>query len=105
MVKNQNERGAAFSINLERCAELASVVGAHYFQLNDEPVTGRSDGENYNIGFINELDLPYREMVSSRRRPTAGSIRFTLEMPSPPCRWSRCAAGSPCGTKESDERR
>lgn len=64
MVKNQNERGAAFQYYLERCAELAPLVGAHYFQLNDEPVAGRNDGENYNIGFINELDLPYPEMVS-----------------------------------------
>ncbi len=40
------------------------VVGAHYFQLNDEPVAGRNDGENYNIGIVNEVDVPYPEMVS-----------------------------------------
>lgn len=64
MVKSQTERGKAFQHYLEHYAELPFVVGAHYFQLNDEPVAGRSDGENYNIGFVNELDIPYPEMVS-----------------------------------------
>lgn len=67
MVKNQNERGRAFEHYLENYAALPFVVGAHYFQLKDEPVTGRGDGENYNIGFVNELDIPYPEMVSSAK--------------------------------------
>lgn len=64
MVKNQTERGMAFQHYLEHYAAVPFVVGAHYFQLNDEPVAGRGDGENYNIGFVNELDIPYAEMVS-----------------------------------------
>jgi len=36
---------------------------ARYFQLCDQPVTGRYDGENYNLGFVNQVDLPYPEMV------------------------------------------
>ncbi len=64
MVKDQTERGVAYQYYLERAAALAPVVGAHYFQLCDQPVTGRYDGENYNLGFVNQLDLPYPEMVA-----------------------------------------
>jgi len=64
MVKDQTERGVAYQYYLERAATLAPVVGAHYFQLCDQPVTGRYDGENYNLGFVNQLDLPYPEMVA-----------------------------------------
>ncbi len=63
MVRDQVERGVAYQYYLERAAALPQVVGAHYFQFADQPVTGRFDGENYNIGFVNQLDLPYPEMV------------------------------------------
>lgn len=63
MVRDQAERGAAYQYYLERAAALPEVVGAHYFQFADQPVTGRFDGENYNIGFVNQLDAPYPEMV------------------------------------------
>jgi hypothetical protein len=43
-------------------------VGAHWFQYSDQPVTGRFDGENYQIGFINICDRPYPEMVSATRK-------------------------------------
>jgi len=52
---------------LERAAALPEIVGAHYFQMIDQPVSGRFDGENYNLGFLNQLDIPYPEMVSFAR--------------------------------------
>ena len=64
MVKNQRERGVAYQYFAERGAALAPIVGAHWFSYVDQPLTGRSDGENYNFGFINQLDLGYRELVS-----------------------------------------
>jgi len=42
-------------------------VGAHYFQLQDQAVTGRPDGENYRIGFVDITDQPYDEMRSRAR--------------------------------------
>jgi hypothetical protein len=63
MVKDQTERGAAYQYYVERAAALPFVVGAHYFQFIDQAVTGRMDGENYNIGLITQQDLPYKEMV------------------------------------------
>ncbi len=64
MVKNQTERGVAYQYYLERAAALAPMIGAHYFQMVDQPVTGRFDGENYNLGLVNQQDLPYPEMIS-----------------------------------------
>ena len=39
------------------------MVGAHWFQWLDEPVTGRMDGENYNIGMVDVTDLTYTGMI------------------------------------------
>jgi hypothetical protein len=43
-------------------------VGCHWFQYQDEPTTGRVlDEENYQIGFIDICDTPYRETVAAAR--------------------------------------
>jgi hypothetical protein len=63
-VKNYEERGVAFQYYMERAAAHWAVVGAHWFQMADQSVTGRYDGENYNLGFVTQTDLPYAEMVS-----------------------------------------
>jgi hypothetical protein len=63
MVKDQTERGVAYQYYVERAAAHPAIVGTHYFQLVDQPVSGRYDGENYNLGFLNQLDLPYPEMI------------------------------------------
>ncbi len=67
MVKNQTERGVAYQRYVEVAASMPQVVGAHYFQLYDQPVTGRFDGENYNLGFVNQQDIPYAPLVFSAR--------------------------------------
>lgn len=42
------------------------MVGCHWFQYVDEPVTGRYfDGENYNIGLVDVTDLPYGPLVEA----------------------------------------
>ncbi len=44
------------------------VVGAHWFQLNDQPTTGRViDGENHGIGFVSITDTPHAEMIEASR--------------------------------------
>jgi hypothetical protein len=67
MVKDQNERGIAYRYFIERAAAMPMIIGAHWFQLVDQPVTGRYDGENYNLGLITQQDLPYPEMVNPAR--------------------------------------
>lgn len=63
MVRDQAERGAAYQYFVERGLTLPMLVGAHWFQLYDQPVTGRFDGENYNLGILTQQDTPYPEMV------------------------------------------
>jgi hypothetical protein len=40
------------------------IVGTHWFQLADQSVTGRPDGENYQAGFLTVGDVPQEEIVS-----------------------------------------
>jgi hypothetical protein len=42
-------------------------LGAHWFIWRDEPVLGRMDGENYNIGFVDATDRPYPELVEAAK--------------------------------------
>lgn len=63
--KNQEERGVAYRYYVENAAAHPAVIGTHWFQWLDQPCTGRNDGENYNIGFIDVTDRPYREFIEA----------------------------------------
>ncbi|PIE23754.1 MAG: hypothetical protein CSA62_06500 [Planctomycetota bacterium] len=64
-VRDQRERGKAYRYYIEQGAALPSLVGAHHFQWNDQPITGRFDGENYNIGFVDVCLRPYAELAEA----------------------------------------
>jgi hypothetical protein len=64
---NQAERGVAYSYYVENAAAHPAIVGTHWYQWIDQPVTGRRDGENYNIGWIDVTDRPYPELVAAAR--------------------------------------
>lgn len=64
-VASQAERGVAYRFYVEQGAQLAELVGMHYFIWNDQPVLGRFDGENYNIGVVDVAHLPYQELVQA----------------------------------------
>lgn len=64
---NHEERGVAYRYYVENAAAHHSVVGTHWFQWWDQPSTGRYDGENYNIGFVNVTDVPYTELVEAAK--------------------------------------
>lgn len=65
---NQKARAAMYEDYLKSVLENDALVGCHWFQYTDEPITGRSyDGENYNIGFVDVTDTPYPEMVTAAR--------------------------------------
>lgn len=61
----------------ERAREMASyaehaivhpnLVGAHFFQFRDQPVSGRPDGEAVLRGFVNVADTPNFELIRSNR--------------------------------------
>jgi len=62
----QAERAAAYVAYVQSAIDNPLVIGTHWFQYIDEPITGRCfDGENYNIGFVDVTDTPYPEMVEA----------------------------------------
>ncbi len=65
--RDQQERGAAYRYYVENAAAHPAVVGTHWFQWLDQPATGRMDGENYNIGWLDVTDRPYAELVRAAR--------------------------------------
>lgn len=64
---NQEERGVAYRYYVENAAAHPALIGTHWFQWIDQPSTGREDGENYNIGFLDVTDRPYPEMVNAAK--------------------------------------
>ncbi len=65
--RNQEERGVAYRYYVENAAAHPALIGTHWFQWIDQPSTGRNDGENYNIGFIDVTDRPYSELVDAAK--------------------------------------
>lgn len=66
-VTDQTQRGVAYQAYVETAASMPWMVGTHYFIWNDQPVFGRFDGENYNIGVVDVCNTPYREFVDAAR--------------------------------------
>ncbi len=66
-VADQQARGQAFRVYVENAAALPWCVGVHYFTHYDEPVIGRFDGENWNIGFYDVCSHPYEPLVAAAR--------------------------------------
>jgi hypothetical protein len=67
-VGSEEERGPAYARYLRAVADNPDLVGAHWFQYVDEPLTGRTlDGENAHIGFVTVADLPYDSLVAAAR--------------------------------------
>jgi hypothetical protein len=64
---DQVERAKGYRYYVEQAAALPAFVGAHWFQWSDQPVLGRMDGENYNIGFVDVANRPYVELVRAAR--------------------------------------
>jgi hypothetical protein len=64
---SQEERGVAYRYYVENAAANPNLIGTHWFQWIDQPSTGRNDGENYNIGFIDVTDRPYAELINASK--------------------------------------
>ncbi len=71
-VRDQAARAQAYRDYVEGALRHPSFVGCHWFQYQDEPATGRVlDEENYQIGFVDVADTPYREIVDACRQVAA----------------------------------
>jgi hypothetical protein len=43
------------------------IAGMNYFEWLDEPINGRYDGENFNIGVMDVCHQPYKELTDPIR--------------------------------------
>jgi len=68
---NQADRGQAYQEYVRSVLSLPAFVGCQWFQYYDEPLVGRFDGENYNIGFVSGADTPYGELIAAARQINA----------------------------------
>lgn len=64
---DQDERAELFGYFLTQALGNPYIIGAHWFQLVDQSVAGRGDGENYQAGFLTVGDVPQQEMISKSR--------------------------------------
>jgi hypothetical protein len=61
------QRADAYAYYVEGALANPQIVGVHWFQYLDQPVTGRSDGENWPVGFVDVTDTPYWELAATAR--------------------------------------
>ena len=67
--KTQSGRAAAYKRFVDSVATNSALVGCHWFEYLDQPVTGRIwDGENGGMGFVDVADSPYTELVAAARQ-------------------------------------
>ena len=63
---DQEDRARLYQEYMHSVIDNPYLVGAHWFQYIDSPITGRAlDGENYNVGFVSVADVPYAPMVEA----------------------------------------
>jgi len=65
---DQKHRGEQYARYMYSALQNPNYIGAHWFQYWDEPTTGRFDGENGQVGFIDTCDTPYSEFIESVRQ-------------------------------------
>jgi hypothetical protein len=80
--RNQAERAAAYTAFVREALENPYLVGAHWFQFQDQPVTGRSlDEENFQVGLVDGCDTPYPELIAATR--ALGDRLYSIRRASP----------------------
>ena len=75
---NQQDRADKYRSYVRGALRNPYIVGTHWFQYKDQATTGRGDGENYQIGFIDICDKPYPEIVRACRDVGYGLYEYRL---------------------------
>lgn len=77
---DQTDRARMYEQYINSVLDNDYMVGAHWFQYVDDVISGRSyDGENYNVGWVTNTDLPYGPMIESAKRVNYGLYRRRFE--------------------------
>lgn len=66
-VGTQKERARSLKRFINGALDNPRIAGCHWFQYRDQPLTGRYDGECYQIGFVDVCDRPYTELIEASR--------------------------------------
>jgi len=66
-LENQEERGRVYVQYVTSALKHANVVGVHWHQFGDQATTGRFDGENFQVGFVDCCNTPYPETIKGIR--------------------------------------
>lgn len=65
--ETQADRARCYRTYVNSALDNPWVVGVHWFQYGDQPVSGRFDGEAVNTGFVSVGDIPYEALVNAAR--------------------------------------
>jgi hypothetical protein len=65
--KDQDHRKRLYEYYYTSALRNPLIVGVHWFQYADQMASGRFDGENYQAGFVNIVDVPHPETVEAAR--------------------------------------
>ncbi|NNA89389.1 beta-agarase [Pseudomonas gessardii] len=72
----EEARGTAYANFLKQAMAEPSIVGVHWFQYLDQPVSGRLlDGENGHFGLVGITDVPFQGFVDSVRKSNLATIQ------------------------------
>jgi len=76
---DQQDRADKYKSYVQGALRNPYIVGTHWFQYKDQATTGRGDGENYQIGFIDICDKPYPEIVRACREVGYNLYEYRLK--------------------------
>jgi len=76
---DQQDRADKYKSYVQGALRNPYIVGTHWFQYKDQATTGRGDGENYQIGFIDICDKPYPEIVKAAREVGYSLYEYRLK--------------------------
>ncbi len=79
--ENQKDRADKYAAYVRGALRNPYIVGTHWFQYTDQPTTGRSDGENYQIGFVDICDRPYPEIIQAARAVGNSMYEYRFDEP------------------------
>lgn len=81
-VYKEEERGAAYAHFLKQALAEPLIVGVHWFQYLDQPVSGRLlDGENGHLGLVGITDRPFQGFVEQVRKANLNVLKNGLPAP------------------------
>ncbi|GAB6164106.1 hypothetical protein JCM19992_01060 [Thermostilla marina] len=67
LTANQEDRAETYRRYVRSALDNPYIVGTHWFQYMNQATTGRFDGENYQIGFVDVCDTPNVEIIEAAR--------------------------------------